>query len=971
MKILLDLQTLQSDSRDRGIGQYTRGFAGALLADQSREWHGLFNLEMPFSSPSPAFDLAQELGRARSHHFASLTPIRGLDPANVARDYTSGVLREGFISGRHFDLVHVNSPFEGYGDDTVVSGGTFKQTPTSATVYDLIPLQQPDIFLPNPAIKDWYFRRIQYLRNADLILAISHYTAKIIEEELKIPASRITHIGADVSRSFQTIDITDQEEEELRSHYHISKPYIIHTGILEERKNVSHLLRAFARLSPELIDSHQIALCGDTTPPQHDHMLALARTLRLPPDSIVFPGFVPEKDLVKLYNLAALAVMPSLQEGFGLPLLEAMRCGCAVLGSNRTSLPEVVGNADYLFDPCREQDLASKLQLLLTNKEALQRAKSHASEQQKRFSWENSARIAVQAFDETITAHRRRVVGTGVRAISVSCHPRDIKDSATPLASSLDFAEVISALHLEAEDADEPLILLGSKNLDLTSTHRRILSVAPAVLVSNTLEMPCLAAEEIYERGGYSALLPGASRLMDGGTALLPDIPSLLGCVAPAGEGLVSAFTAVNKKGLYPSVELAGEALLRESSVPWAARVLRKCHLDQLDFDGRQKLASALSENHEAENHSRLFVDVTELAKHDAGSGIQRVVRNITRELIIQPGRYRVEPVYRIGATYRYAREFTGRMMGSPLAMQDEEVCFGSGDVFLGLDLDITITSRAAETLFRHRRRGLMVVFIVYDVLPISHPEWFHEGTSLAFERWFSLVSGCADRLICISQATADAVHKQLPAQARLPKIGSFYLGTAFAIADGAPIAARATLNQPVKNELYLMVGTLEPRKGHAQVLDAFELLWASDLPLTLGFAGKAGWKTEELSARILNHPEFGKRLQWSRSPSDEALSSLYQDANAILVASKGEGFGLPLVEAATFERPLIVRDLKVFREIAGPHAFYFTGETGEDLAWAIRNWREAPRRPNSAGIRLATWGESAGELLQQINSVP
>ena len=117
-----------------------------------------------------------------------------------------------------------------------------------------------------------------------------------------------------------------------------------------------------------------------------------------------------------------------------------------------------------------------------------------------------------------------------------------------------------------------------------------------------------------------------------------------------------------------------------------------------------------------------------------------------------------------------------------------------------------------------------------------------------------------------------------------------------------------------------LMVGTLEPRKGHTQALDAFELLWADGVEANLVIIGHEGWHVEDLVSRLTRHRFAGKYLFWLSQADDHVLSLAYKDRR-LLAASEGEGFGLPLIEAARYGLPILARDLPVFREVAGKHA--------------------------------------------------
>jgi glycosyltransferase involved in cell wall biosynthesis len=168
----------------------------------------------------------------------------------------------------------------------------------------------------------------------------------------------------------------------------------------------------------------------------------------------------------------------------------------------------------------------------------------------------------------------------------------------------------------------------------------------------------------------------------------------------------------------------------------------------------------------------------------------------------------------------------------------------------------------------------------------------------------------------------------------------------------------------------FLMVGTMEPRKGHQQTLAAFETLWAQGVRANLVIVGKQGWRVEDLVQRLRNHPELGTQLHWLESVSDEYLEVIYSVSSCLIAASEGEGFGLPLIEAAQHHLPIIARDLLVFREIAGAHAFYFNGLKPGDLAEALIQWLklyEVKSHVQSSGMNWLTWAQSTKMLLARL----
>lgn len=389
--------------------------------------------------------------------------------------------------------------------------------------------------------------------------------------------------------------------------------------------------------------------------------------------------------------------------------------------------------------------------------------------------------------------------------------------------------------------------------------------------------------------------------------------------------------------------------------------------------------AAAVAWNHRAARQPTLFVDVSELVHRDAGTGIQRVTRSFLKGLLDSPpGGYRVEPVYAVPgqAGYRYARQFTLGFTGAPpIAVVDEHIDCSRLDVFLGLDLQHRIAVEQAPFLSRMRDRGMRVFFVVYDLLPITHPEYFPPGLAGWHQQWLATIAGF-DGLVCISRAVADRAAGWLdehgPRRYRPLEIGFAHLGADVAASKpsrGIPVNGAAILAALAGRPSFLMVGTLEPRKGHREVLDAFDSLWGRGIDLCLAIVGRKGWHVEALAERISSHPEIGKRLFWLQDISDEFLERIYQAVDCLIAASEDEGFGLPLVEAAQKRVPLIARDIAVFREVAGPHAAYFGSDGEGPLADKLVAWLELKARgdhPRSDEMPWLTWKQST-EALKRI----
>lgn len=376
---------------------------------------------------------------------------------------------------------------------------------------------------------------------------------------------------------------------------------------------------------------------------------------------------------------------------------------------------------------------------------------------------------------------------------------------------------------------------------------------------------------------------------------------------------------------------------------------------------------------------AQLLVDLSVLVHDDDKSGVQRLVRNVVRSLLAAPpAGFRVEPVYDAGGYYAYARHFiAGSDAAEAQGLADAPIHVAEGDVFLGLDLAPNHVPNNRPLLDSLRLHGVNMYFVVYDLLPIQQPEMFIAGASPWFEHWLASAASVADGLLCISRSVADEVLDWLdanPAPNRgTLQVGYFHLGAdldAAVPADTISAPEAAALEQLARRPSLLMVGTLEPRKMHAQALAAVEQLWSAGNDVNLIIVGKQGWMVEELVARLRGHPELGRRLFWLERASDAALQRLYAQCSALLAASSGEGFGLPLIEAAQHGLPVIARDIPVFREVAGEHAFYFNANGAGELAAALRRWLALDAQgsaPASTNMPWMTWEQSTRQLIERI----
>jgi glycosyltransferase involved in cell wall biosynthesis len=1214
MRIVLDMQGAQTESRNRGIGRYSISFAQALVRNRGEHevflaLNGLFPESIePLRA---AFDglLPQENIRV----WFAPGPVSESHHGNEDRRETAEILREAFLASLMPDIIHICSLFEGYVDNAVTSIGKFdSSTPVSVSLFDLIPLLNPDQYLASsPAYSNYYYRKINWLNHASCLLAISESAQAEGRKYLPAPGKNFYNISTAIEPQFRPYDVSESDATQLYRRLGIDRLFILHTGGCDERKNLYRLIEAFAALPRYIREGYQLVFIGKMPEYHQFELIRTANACGLRSDELIVGGYVSDEDLISLYNLCFLYVFPSWHEGFGMPALEAMACGAPVIAANTSSLPEVIGLAEALFDPFDISSISSKMEAALLDGAFRVRLKEHGQLQATKFSWDTTAQRALEAWSTlpksitnrclANTLSNRRLIDTVARYLH--------SDSDTKLV------EVAAAIALNQQSGVERQLLVDVSELSqrdsATGVQRVVRSYLKCLLCAPPsgfrvepvfgvqsggyyyarrytsrfwglgdegqsddpicwqrgdiffgLDMQHsvqLAHEEFFQQlrldgvtvkfliydllpvqfpdlfyqsnlcdlhakwlsmlartdgaiciskatsdsfGSWTAEhasnqhsvfqndwvhigadfdeLHSSKGIADADTNIVRTIKSRTTflCVATLeprkcqqqlleamenlwGEGCDYNLVLVGQQGwktekladrikthsefghrLFWLNGITDEALDRvyaastcliaasinegfglpiieaaRHGIPIIARdipVFREvagsgaffftgedpCNLAEamqkwifLSQEGRhpdsrqitwltweestQRLCHVLL----GKGYSRrqLLVDVSELAQRDAKTGIQRVVRSIlTNWLTNPPIGWRVEPVYStVDSPYRYARKLAARILDLPCQeLHDDVIEFGPGDFFLGLDLAPAVVPAKHEFFQFLRGQGVRVQFLVYDLLPLVS-DYFEPAHERAFLLWLSTVAEC-DGALCISSAVANEMSRWIN-QTSVKRISAFSIRWFHLGADiekSLPTSGLSGNFSSVMHALsrcptFLMVSTLAPHKGHAQVLEAFEFLWNECcLNINLVLVGKVGWRVDGLVNSLRHHPELNKRLFWLDHISDDYLNSIYSASTCLIAASYGEGFGLPLIEAAQHHLPIIVRDIPVFREVAGDHAYYFVAEKGSDLAVHIQDWLrmfDADAHPKSDTLPWQTWGESAARLLDII----
>ena len=398
MRIVIDLQGAQNNSRLRGIGRYSLEYAKAIAGNSSCHEVIIMLSSLFPDSIEPIKNALQGIVPDKNFViFHAPSPVDELRIENAWRVHAAELVREQYIADLDPDVLILCSLFEGSCDNTVSSIGMLPRKYITAVIcYDLIPLHEPDKYLTCERTSKWYYRKIESLKRADVFLAISESTKTALVESLRIDASRIIVIYGGVDKLFAQAGDCGKTFSGIARQNGISRRYLMHCGAYEGRKNFDGLIKAFGLIPRSIRDRYQLVLVCKLNDYERNHLKKAAIAAGLAENELVLTGFVSDADLAVLMSRCHIFVFPSFREGLGLPVLEAMSCGAATIASNTTSMPELIEREDALFDPTSPQDIADRIIEVVVNAKLWKELKEHALTQAKKFSWQASAQITLR-----------------------------------------------------------------------------------------------------------------------------------------------------------------------------------------------------------------------------------------------------------------------------------------------------------------------------------------------------------------------------------------------------------------------------------------------------------------------------------------------------------------------------------------------------------------------------------------------
>lgn len=304
-------------------------------------------------------------------------------------------------------IYHVMSPFEAELELDDIWPRWSRSSRLVVTLYDLIPLIMREQYTA-----DWgywataWIARLGLMRSAQQVLTISERTAEDAIERLRLPENRVTVIGSGVSDRFSAlVSSRDQAQALIRSHLPKVRPgFLLYVGGLDYRKNLEGALRGYAALPPAMRDKHQFVIVCKLPYHRRISLRAFALDLGVESRNLLLTGFMPDRELAALYRDCELFVFPSLYEGAGLPILEAMTCGAPVAASHTSAMPEFLGDPAATFDPADPADIARCIAEVLANPARLDALRESSRREAAVHSWRRVAERTVEGYERALSS---------------------------------------------------------------------------------------------------------------------------------------------------------------------------------------------------------------------------------------------------------------------------------------------------------------------------------------------------------------------------------------------------------------------------------------------------------------------------------------------------------------------------------------------------------------------------------------
>lgn len=347
---------------------------------------------------------------------------------------------------------------------------------------------------------------------------------------------------------------------------------------------------------------------------------------------------------------------------------------------------------------------------------------------------------------------------------------------------------------------------------------------------------------------------------------------------------------------------------------------------------------------------STINIDISDLYRAKGRSGIQRVLRELVPRLIDEKRAAFEVRVMNFNAQEHYYEVFDNADVKRYLAEKADRLKvvatlrldgFTASDTFFDIDSAWNIPLKRPDLYRRLKRKGVRIITLLHDVVPIKFPAYAHQNTLRNYALFVSAVYAYSDLVICNSRTTERDFldYKQaLKIPRHIPTVVS-KLGSDFQPAAKATASEQVGLKEFIDQKFFLFVGTIEPRKRHDLALDAFETIIAAHPEVHLVLAGKQGWNVEAFMSRLTSHRLYGKNIHWVDTPSDPVLHQLYRECFGAVYLSNYEGFGLPVSEPLANSKLTITSRNSSLYEAGQDYADYVYFNTANEVVETVTSY--------------------------------
>lgn len=374
----------------RGFGRFTRELIGALLeADDRNDYLFFIDSETTDIDDIPA--RARKITAKTNFSQVKAAAADGRRSLGDLWSMSREVLRHK-LDVFFFPAVYSYFPI-------------FNRTKIVLTLHDVIADHHPELIFPNGRSKFfWKLKQNVAIRQADLVATVSEYSKKELVDYFGLPETRLRVISEAARSVFKVLPTNNGFVSTLARHGLVpGGEFLLYVGGISPHKNLVRLIEAFKMLD---IGGTQMVLVGDY---KDDPFFSAYPQLRSQVDKlglngrVIFTGYIPDEELAYLYNAATLLVFPSLEEGFGLPAIEAMACGTPVAASRTGSLPEILGPVGRFFDPMNVDDIARVIGETLADEPLLKKMRADGLRRAEGFRWKRAAEDTLAIFEELVT----------------------------------------------------------------------------------------------------------------------------------------------------------------------------------------------------------------------------------------------------------------------------------------------------------------------------------------------------------------------------------------------------------------------------------------------------------------------------------------------------------------------------------------------------------------------------------------